>query len=116
LSHLNSFEFWEVHLAVERGEGGKVRELARGIDTRDVASATRRAAFYTDLGRGLATERAYRQEAVTALRTAERLAPQRVRANPFAREIVTDLMRRARRDAVGRELRGMAYRMGLAAS
>jgi hypothetical protein len=49
---LVNYGFWEVHLAVERGEGGKVRELARG--------------------RGLATERAYRQEAVVALRTAER--------------------------------------------
>jgi len=81
-----------------------------------VRSATRRAGFYSDLGRGLATERAHRQDAVAALRTAERLAPQRVRTNPFVREIVTDLMRRARRDAIGRELRGMAYRMGLAAS
>lgn len=113
---LVNYGFWEVHLAVERGEGGKVRELARGIDTTGVTSASRRAGFYSDLGRGLATERAYRHEAVAALRTAERLAPQRVRANPFVRDVVTDLMRRARRDAIGRELRGMAYRMGLAAS
>jgi transcriptional regulator with XRE-family HTH domain len=41
---LVNYGFWEVHLAVERGEGGKVRQLARS--------------------RGLATERAYRQEAV----------------------------------------------------
>lgn len=108
--------FWRVTLAVERGEGAKVRELARDIDPTAVRSATRRAGFYSDLGRGLATERAHRQDAVAALRTAERLAPQRVRTNPFVREIVTDLMRRARRDAIGRELRGMAYRMGLAAS
>ncbi len=111
---LANYGFWKVHLAVERREGGKVRELAREIDTTGVASASRRAAFYADLGRGLATERAYRHVAVAALRTAERLAPQRVRANPFVRDVVTDLMRRARRDAVGRELRGMAYRMGLA--
>jgi transcriptional regulator with XRE-family HTH domain len=109
-------EFWRVTLAVERGEGAKVRELAHGINPTAVPSATRRAGFYTDLGRGLATERAHRKEAVVALRTAEQLAPQRVRANPFVRDIVTDLMRRARRDAIGRELRGMAYRMGLAAS
>lgn len=109
-------EFWRVTLAVERGEGAKVRELAQGINPAAVPSAARRAGFYTDLGRGLATERAHRQEAVVALRTAEQLAPQRVRANPFVRDIVTDLMRRARRDAIGRELRGMAYRMGLAAS
>lgn len=85
--------FWRITLAVERGEGGKVGELAGEIDPTAVRSTTRRAGFYTDLGRGLATERAHRQEAV-----------------------VTDLMRRARRDAIGRDLRGMAYRMGLAAS
>jgi len=36
-----------------------------------------------------------------------------VRNNFYVRETVTDLLRRARRDVVGRELRGMAYRMGL---
>ncbi len=111
---LANYGFWRVHLAVGRGEGAKVRELARGVDPTAVKSASRQAAFYADLGQGLATERAHRHEAVAALRTAERLAPQRVRANPFVRETVVDLMRRARRDAIGRELRGMAYRMGLA--
>jgi hypothetical protein len=106
--------FWRVTLALERGEGGKVGELARDIDPTAVASASRRAGFYTDLGRGLATERSRRDDAVSALLTAERLAPQRVRANPFAREAVADLLRRVRRDtAIGRELRGMAYRMGI---
>jgi hypothetical protein len=113
---LANYGFWRVHLAVERGEGGKVWELARGIDPTGVASVSRRAGYYSDLGRGLATERRYRQEAVAALRTAERLGPQRVWANPFVRDAVTDLLRRARRDVIGRELRGMVYRMGLAAS
>jgi hypothetical protein len=99
---------------VERGEGAKVGELAHGIDPAATKlGASRRAGFYTDLGRGLATERSHRLEAIAALRTAEHLAPQRVRANPFVRETVTDLLRRPRRDAVGRELRGMAYRMGI---
>ena len=53
---------------------------------------------------------------VQALQRAERLAPQRIRTNPFVRAVVTDLLRRARRDAGGRELRSMAYRMGLASS
>jgi len=110
---LPNVAFWTVHLAMERGEGSKVGELARDIDPTAVKSRSRRAAFYSDLGRGLATERACRQEAVAALRTAEQLAPQRVRANPFVREVVVDLVRRARRDAIGRELRGMAYRMGV---
>jgi transcriptional regulator with XRE-family HTH domain len=111
---LANYGFWRVHLAVGRGEGAKVWELARGVDPTAVKSASRQAAFYADLGQGLATERAHRHEAVAALRTAERLAPQRVRANPFVRETVVDLMRRARRDEIGRELRGMAHRMGIA--
>ncbi|HET9256054.1 MAG TPA: helix-turn-helix transcriptional regulator [Pseudonocardiaceae bacterium] len=108
--------FWGITLAVERGEGAKVRELAREIGPGTVMSASRRAGFYSDLGRGLATERAHWPQAVAALRTAERLAPQRFRANPFVREVVIDLRRRTRGNtALGRELRGMAHRMGLAA-
>lgn len=113
---LTNAGFWRVTLAVERGEGGKVRELARDIDPSAMHSKARRAGFYTDLGRGLATDRTRRAEAVAALRTAEQLAPQRVRSNPFVRETVIDLLRQARRDAVGRELRGMAYRMGVGTS
>ncbi len=109
-----NYGFWRVTLALERGEGGKVAEIARDVDPSAVPSASRRAGFYTDLGRGLASARGRRVEAVAALWTAERLAPQRVLANPFVRETVTDLLQRARRDAVGRELRGMAYRMGVA--
>jgi hypothetical protein len=33
--------------------------------------------------------------------------------NPFVRDVLAELLVRARRDAVGRELRGMAYRAGL---
>jgi hypothetical protein len=46
---------------------------------------------------------------------AEQLAPQRVHTDVFTREAVSDLLRRARRDAIGRELRGLAYRMGIPA-
>ena len=108
-----NYGFWRVTLAVERGEGGKVAEIARDVDPTAVGSASRRAGFYTDLGRGLASDRGRRGDAVKALRTAEQLAPQRVRANPYVRETVTDLLRLARRDAGGRELRGLAYRMGV---
>jgi hypothetical protein len=80
------------------------------------ASGERRSAFYLDLGRGMATEKVTRDQAVVALRRAEEIAPQRIRTNPFVREIVVDLLRRARRDAGGRDLRGMVYRMGISAS
>ncbi len=101
---------------MELGEPGRVVELARDVDVAAIPSAGRQAAFYGDMGRGLATIRGREAQAVEALHRAEVLAPQRIRTSPFVRETVSDLMRRARRDAIGRELRGMAYRMGLAAS
>jgi hypothetical protein len=36
-----------------------------------------------------------------------------VRATPLVRETVTDLLRRARRRAGGRDLTGLAHRMGI---
>jgi hypothetical protein len=107
---------WRIALALELGEAGRVPELARNVEVAAIPSAGRQASFYGDLGRGLATIRGREAQAVEALQRAERLAPQRIRANPFVRETITDLLRRARRDAGGRELRGMAYRMGLATS
>ena len=105
---------WRVALALELGEAGRVPELAREVDVAAIPSAGRQATFYGDVGRGLATLRCRESAAVEALRRAEVLAPQRTRTNPYVRETVTDLLRRARRDAGGRELRGIAYRIGLA--
>jgi transcriptional regulator with XRE-family HTH domain len=103
---------WRVSIAVEFGDPGRARELARQVNPSRVA-ASRQAIYWADLGRGMASERATREQAVGALLRAEKIAPQRIRTNPFVRETVADLMRRARREAVGRKLRGMAYRMGL---
>ncbi len=105
---------WRVALALELGEPGRVVELARDVDVGAIPSAGRQATFYGDVGRGLASIRGRETQAVEVLHRAEVLAPERTRHNPYVRETVTDLLRRARRDAGGRELRGMAYRIGLA--
>ena len=105
---------WRLSIAVELGETGRAREIARLVDPSRVPSAARQAMFWADLGRGMAQERTTRDEAVGALLRAETIAPQRIRPNPFVRETIADLMRRAPRDAAaGRDLRGMAYRMGI---
>ncbi|MGH3830281.1 MAG: helix-turn-helix domain-containing protein [Pseudonocardiaceae bacterium] len=105
---------WRVSVAVELGEGGRAREIAGLVNPSRVRSALRQSAFWADLGRGMAQERSTRHEAVGALLRAEKIAPQYVRTNPFVRETIADLMRRAQRDASeGRDLRGMAYRMGI---
>lgn len=105
---------WRVSIAVELGEDGRAREIAQSVVPSRVPSAARQAMYWADLGRGMAQGRATRDEAIGALLRAEKIAPQRIRTNPFVRETVGDLMRRTRREAGGRELRGMAYRMGLA--
>lgn len=105
---------WWVALAVELGEHGRVRELSRTIEPRILRSRTRQASYWADLGRGLAAGRGDRDDAVGALLTAERIAPVKTRANPFVRDTVTHLLPRVRRESAGRELRGLAFRMGLA--
>jgi transcriptional regulator with XRE-family HTH domain len=106
---------WRVGLAAELGDTDRARELAAGIDPADVPSAARQAAYWSDLGRSLATTKATRDDAVVALREAEDAAPVWTRTRPLVRETVTHLLPRVRRDTpAGRDLRGMAYRMGVA--
>src|SRR5262249_40514168 len=104
---------WRASVGVELGEGPRVAELEKDLDLSGL-TVRRQATFYGDVARGLAQDRRSRERAAAAMVTAERIAPRPVRTSPFMRETVADLMRRARRDAGGRELRGLAYRMGLA--
>ncbi len=104
---------WRVGLATELGEGGRIAELARAVHP-EILPVQRQSMYWADLGRGLVTDRRTRDQGVQALIHAEQLAPQDIRNNPFVRETVADLLRQARRDAGGRELRGLAWRMGVA--
>jgi tetratricopeptide (TPR) repeat protein len=108
--------FWEISLTREQGDAGKAVELAEKLRPEQVKSWPRQAAYFTDLGRALAAQKGRREDAALALVRAEQLSPVSVRANVWVRESVTDLLRRVKRDDMpGRELRGLAYRMGLAA-
>ena len=106
--------FWRVTLGAELEEGAKVAELARGVHPETVPLRSWQATFYADLGRALASERRTREQGIQAIVKAEEIAPQFVRNNVFVRETVSDLVASARRDAGGRELRGLAWRMGVA--
>jgi transcriptional regulator with XRE-family HTH domain len=105
---------WRVAIGVERGEsGGNVRKLADAVDEQKLLSRSRKAQFLADVGRGLAREPRTRQEAVRWLRRAEEAGPQHIRNSPAVRETVAYLLNRATAAAGGRELRGMAARMGV---
>jgi hypothetical protein len=106
---------WRVTVAVERGEaGGSMLERAQHVNL-DLfeQKSSRRASFLVDVGRGLAREPRTRAEAVRWLRKAEDTAPQRVRNSVTVRETVAYLLNRANAAVGGRELRGMAARMGV---
>jgi transcriptional regulator with XRE-family HTH domain len=106
---------WRVAVAVERGySGGAVLELAQRVPEGNLAGKPgRHAAFLADVGRGLAREPNSRQEAVHWLRRAEDAAPQWIRNHRTVRETIAWLLNRATATAGGRELRGMAARMGI---
>ncbi|MFF0149502.1 helix-turn-helix protein [Amycolatopsis sulphurea] len=104
---------WRVAIGTELGDGGKVAEVGRKVKWWSLP-LSRQGAFWMDLGRGLMQDRRSREDGLRAILKAEALTPQQVRNNVFVREVVSDQLRRAQRDAGGRELRGLAWRMGVA--
>lgn len=104
---------FRVAVGVELGEGARVREFAATFRP-EPASRGRQAAYWIDYGRGLLAERRTREEGLLALLRAEKLAPHQVRASVFAREAVASLLVTTRQQAGGRDLRGLAWRLGVA--
>ncbi|GDY34025.1 helix-turn-helix domain-containing protein [Gandjariella thermophila] len=111
---LDNVGIWRVGLHTELGDAGRVTELARDVHPETIPAQDRQGVFYADLGRALACDPQTREQSVQALLQAERIAPQLIRNKPLIRETVSGLLSRAKQNSAGRELRGLAYRMGLA--
>lgn len=106
---------WRVSVGVEVGKsGGEVAALAADVDE-DLLSrhVARKTCFLADVGRGLARDSRYRREAVHWLKRSEAAGPQRFRNDAKVRETIAVMMEQERIAAQGRELRGMAARMGV---
>jgi hypothetical protein len=92
---------WGVNVAVELGRGPATAEsmhadVPRLLDT--FGSPVRGGAIYFDLARAYAQAEGDRdREAIQCLDAADRMAPQYVRPDPMARDLVLTLDRRARR-------------------
>ncbi|WP_067832993.1 helix-turn-helix domain-containing protein [Actinomadura kijaniata] len=106
---------WRVALATERGEsGGALLELARTVDEDKIAPRRgRHATFLADVGRGLARDRKTRRQAERWLLRAEAVAPHKIRNSRQVAETVAVMIQQNRSAATGRELRGLASRMGI---
>jgi transcriptional regulator with XRE-family HTH domain len=102
---------WRASLAVEAGNAEAALRFADKVRPRALASGNRRAALKIERARALAMlgRRDADGEAITELRLAERMSPAQVHGSPLLREMVRDLLDRA----AGRDLRGLAWRMGV---
>ncbi|MGH3906721.1 MAG: helix-turn-helix domain-containing protein [Pseudonocardiaceae bacterium] len=105
---------WQLGIGVELGEGGRAYEVATRmpLDVAALNSKDRSSALHFDLTRALVQEGSNRDtEAIRHLDTADRLAPQRIRMDPIARDLVLTLDRRAPRRVW--ELDSLRNRFGL---
>lgn len=108
---------WETALRVELGADAREIAAAPPVPVDVIPSPSRQAEHYAELGRVLLgarsrDARALQTRGLELVLEAERRAPQRVRADVFVREAVSDALARVRRDAGSRELRALAWRMG----
>lgn len=104
---------WRVSVALEAGEHEHAVALSDGVNPAALPPK-RRVTHYVNRARALSQVKDRRGEAVLALRTAEKINPDSVRRSPATRRLLGELVVRTRNEALGRELRGLAYRAGMA--
>jgi hypothetical protein len=104
-----------VQVAAELGDGHEVLRRAKSVEPTRLPShlVERRSHFLIDVARGHA-HRADDPAALATLLEAERLAPEEVRYNPIASELVMFLLKRERRAATP-GLRDLSARIGVVA-
>lgn len=104
------FRMWHT---LEAGEPDQTVSVAEGMHPERHPFPSIQVNYWVNYSRALAQLRDRRDDAVQALRTAENIFPTKVRRDPLVREVIAVLLPGARRDAIGMELRGLAYRAGL---
>jgi transcriptional regulator with XRE-family HTH domain len=105
---------WSLSIAVEMGEGPGLAEQIEAVPAydADLTTGDRRAALHFDLARAYGQADGSRDTAALRhLDVADRIAPQRIRHDPVARELVHELDMRARLRAW--ELDSLKNRLGM---
>ncbi|MEU3455521.1 helix-turn-helix transcriptional regulator [Micromonospora sp. NPDC006766] len=104
---------WEMSIAAELGESGRVIELSRTVRPQILAASIRQMSYWLDLGRALAESGRRDAEALVAFVRAEQAAPVPFVLNPLAQDAVVAMAQRAKRRAVPKELHLLAGRLGI---
>jgi transcriptional regulator with XRE-family HTH domain len=108
-----NIHLWEMAFALEEQDAPAVLAAADEVVPEQMPRS-RRTHYHIDKARGLALYGGPRDKAaVRELSTAYQLAPERLVNNPFAREILEVMLRRARLAAGGPDLRGLCAQMGI---
>jgi transcriptional regulator with XRE-family HTH domain len=105
---------WRLGIGIELSDSGRAYEevMRADLDLAALGSAEREASLRLNLARALVYSRKDREtEAIRHLDAADRLAPQRIRMDPIARDLVLTLDRRAPRRTW--ELDSLRNRFGL---
>jgi transcriptional regulator with XRE-family HTH domain len=106
---------WRTTLALEAGEPQQALDHADAADLTALKPG-RRAALLLDTARAHhQLGRSHYRQVVVALKQAEQTAPVRTHASPWAQNLVEVMLSQSRREAGSRDLRGLAFRMGLEA-
>lgn len=103
----------QVSLNTDLGLHGAAIHAGQALRKGIASPPGRMAVFHADLGRALASQRGRYSEAVAELITAERIAPQRVQADPTVRQVIIALLDRQLPAQAARNLRGLVHRTGL---
>ncbi|MGW5644877.1 helix-turn-helix domain-containing protein [Saccharopolyspora sp. NPDC003752] len=104
---------WRMQGALEVADHIEAAAIAESVNADALTVRARQAVYWREYGRALARLPKQRDAAVMMLRRAEQISPEHVHRHPFTCSTLAELVAKAKRDAVGRELRGMAYRADL---
>ncbi len=99
--------------ALEAREPDQVARIAQEFGPERIPFPLNQSLYWVHSGRALAQLRGRHDDAVRALRTAERLSPTMVLRDPNVRDAIATLLPGTHRNAIDMELRGMAHRAGL---
>ena len=103
---------WRMTAALERGEPDEAVRIAQSMNPEDHPYPSARARYWANYGRALNSV-GRRDDAARALLRAEELHRTLTLRNSFIRDTLAELAARSKDDALGRQIRGMAYRAGL---
>lgn len=104
---------WRVYSCLDVGDYAQAVRVGDALHPEMYLPPLGQADYWVTYGRALARVQGRREDAVAALRRTEEISPYRLYRDPFATDVIAELIARSRKDSVDPQLRGMAHHIGL---